>query len=73
MPRLKRVEPRLRRDGPVLEVRIEPVLDAQKVMRDEGDKVPSVLIKALIDTGASGTLVQTSVVGGMGLRCRRVE
>jgi len=29
--------------------------------------VPSVLLKALIDTGASGTLVQTSVVERMGL------
>ena len=67
MPRLKRDEPLLRRDGPILEVRVEPVLDAQKVMQDDGDEVPSVLLKALIDTGASGTLVQTSVVEGMGL------
>ena len=67
MPRLKRVEPRLRRDEPILEVRLEPVLAAQKLMRDDAEEVPSVSIKALIDTGASGTLVQTSVVEGMGL------
>lgn len=67
MPRLKRAAPHLRRDGPTLEVQIELVLDAQKVMQDDGDEVPSVVIKALIDTDASGTLVQTLVVEGMGL------
>ncbi len=46
MPRLKRVEPRLRRDGPVLEVRIEPVLTVQKLMWDDAEEVPSVSIKA---------------------------
>ena len=67
MSRIKRVAPRLRRDGPILEVRIEPVLAAQKVMRDEGGEVPSILVGALIDTGAFGTLAQTSVIEGMGL------
>lgn len=62
MPRLKQTVPRLRRDGPVIEVQVEPVLAAQQVMQADGDEVISVSCKALIDTGASGTLIQTSVI-----------
>lgn len=67
MVRLKQVPPGLLRDGPTLEVQVEPVLDAQKVMRNDGDEVPSVSVNALIDTGASGTLIQTSVIEKLGL------
>lgn len=67
MPRLKQDDPRLRKDGPTVEVRVEPILDAQRLMRADGDEVPSILIRALVDTGASGTLVQTSVIKRLGL------
>ena len=67
MPHLKQVSPNLRRDGPTLEVQIEPVLAAQRVMQVDGDEVISVPIRVLIDTGASGTLVQTSVIERLGL------
>lgn len=67
MPRLEKDDPRLRKDGPTVEIRVEPVLDAQRLMRADGDEVPSISIRALIDTGASGTLVQTSVIKRLGL------
>jgi predicted aspartyl protease len=67
MPRLKKDDPRLRRDGPTLKVQVEPVLDAQRVMLADGDEVPSVSVSALIDTGASGTLIQTAVIDKLGL------
>ena len=67
MPRLERTTHTLRRDGPVLQIRVEPVLEAQAAMRADGDEIPSATILALLDTGASGTLIQTSVVDGMGL------
>ena len=67
MPRFKQTTPKLRRDGPILEVQVEPVLAAQKVMQVDGDEISSVPVRALIDTGASGTLVQASVIEKLGL------
>ena len=62
MPRLSIAAPKLRREGPTLNVQVQPVLAAQEVMRADGEEIPSVSIEALIDTGASGTLIQTSVI-----------
>jgi hypothetical protein len=67
MPRLKIAAPTLRREGPAIDIQIQPVLAAQEAMRADGEEVPSVSVKALIDTGASGTLIQTSIVGTLGL------
>lgn len=68
MPRLKQVSSRLKRDGPIIEeVQVESVLAAQKVMQADGDEIISVPVRALIDTGASGTLIQTSAIKRLGL------
>ena len=66
MPRLKRNAPDLLKNGPLLLVRIEPVLAVQEAMRADGDEIPTASILALIDTGANGTLIQTAVVAGLG-------
>lgn len=62
MPRFRRTIPDLRRVGPVLPVRIEQVLAVQEILRAEGSPVPSVSVLALLDTGASGTTIQSSVL-----------
>ena len=49
----------------MLRVRIEPVLAVQDAMRVDGEEVPSASALALIDTGASGTLIQTAIVAGL--------
>lgn len=67
MPRLSRTVPTLMRDGPLLRVQIEPALASQKVMLADGEEVPSISAMMLIDTGASGTLVQTDVINRLGL------
>ena len=67
MPRLKQASPRLKRDGAIIEVQVEPVLAAQEVMQADGDEIISVPVRALIDTGASGTLIQTSAIRRLGL------
>ena len=38
----------------------------QDILRQDGEPVPSASVLAMLDTGASGTLVQTSVLDGMG-------
>lgn len=66
MPRLERSAPDLLRNGPLLQVRIEPVLAVQEAMRADGEEVPFASAVTLIDTGASGTLIQTAIVAGLG-------
>lgn len=67
MTRLSRTIQTLKRDGPLLRVQVEPVLAAQKAMLADGEEVPSISAVMLIDTGASGTLVQTDVLNRLGL------
>ncbi len=66
MPHLERTAIDLLRKGPLLTVRIEPVFAVQDAMRADGEEVPFASALMLIDTGASGTLVQTSIVTGLG-------
>ncbi len=67
MPRLSRTVQTLQRDGPLLRVQIEPVLASQKAMLADGEEIPSISAVMLIDTGASGTLVQTATIARLGL------
>ena len=66
MPCLERTAPDLLRNGPLLPVRIEPVLAVQEAMRADGEEVPFASALTLTDTGASGTLIQTAIVAGLG-------
>lgn len=61
MPRLTRSVTDLARIGPVLNISVEPILTVQEIMRRSGITVPSIEIRALIDTGASGSAVQAIV------------
>lgn len=61
MPRIQRILDDLIRYGPTLEVKIEPILDVQELLRAEGQPVPSAALLGMIDTGASGTLVEPNV------------
>ena len=67
MPRLKRTLGDLTRSGPTLDIRLEPVLGVQEILRTEGQAVPSVGILGMIDTGASSTLVQNAVFPQIGI------
>ncbi len=67
MPRLKRTLGDLTRTGPTLDIRLEPVLGVQEILRAEGQAVPSVKLLGMIDTGASGTLVQSAVFPQLGI------
>ena len=63
---LERSNPSLVKAGPVLAVRVETVLAVQEAMQADGEAVPSASTTMLIDTGASGTLIQTAVVTSLG-------
>ena len=57
----------MRRIGPVIPVQVGPIFETHAAWRRERGAVPSMTILALLDTGASGTLVRTSVLEGLGL------
>ena len=57
----------MRREGPTLTIRAEPVLAVQELLRESGEAIPSVTLTALVDTGASGTLVQSAVFSQVGI------
>ena len=67
MPSLKTVMEDMLREGPVLTIRAEPVLAVQELLQESGEEVPSVTLTALVDTGASGTLVQSAVFSQIGI------
>lgn len=67
MPRLKRTLSNLTRNGPTLTVRLEPILSVQEILKAEGQAIPSVNLLGMIDTGASGTLVQTAAFKEIGV------
>jgi hypothetical protein len=54
--------------GPIVSARIEQVLAVQEMLRTAGEPIPSVSVQALIDTGASGTTVQSSVLHGFDIQ-----
>lgn len=55
------------REGPILTIRAEPVLAVHALLRESGEDVPSVELTALIDTGASGTLIQSALFSQLGI------
>jgi len=68
MPRLKWTLGDLARTGPTLDIRLEPVLGVQEILKAEGQAVPYVNLLGMIDTGASGTLVQIAVFPQLGIK-----
>lgn len=70
MPTLRRIErtfPDLQQSGPLLDLTLEPTLETQALLQGEGQAIPVARLRALIDTGASGTIMQASLMAGFGL------
>ena len=67
MPSLKRSSDNLTRSGPLLGIRIEPILNVQEQLRAAGQKIPSANITGMIDTGASGTLIEGEYFQAIGV------
>lgn len=67
MPRLQRTLGNLTRSGPTINVRLEPTLAVQEILKTEGRTVPHVNLLGMIDTGASGTLVQSAAFPQIGV------
>lgn len=69
MPQFRRSIANLTKNGPVLELRIEPVLAVQEmeILRANGQEVPSVSLRGLIDTGASSSLLESTVFDTLGI------
>jgi hypothetical protein len=67
LPRLKRNFGDLTRSGPTIEVRLEPILSVQRILKAEGQEIPFVALLGMIDTGASGTLAQTTAFKEIGV------
>lgn len=67
MPRLKHILDDLTRTGPTLDLRVEPTLGVQELLRAEGREIPSATLRGMIDTGASGTLIKSTVFEPLGI------
>ena len=67
MPRLKRTLGDLTRNGPTLDIRIEPVLGVQELLLAAGQEIPFVSIRGMVDTGASGTLIENEFFQSLGI------
>lgn len=65
--RIQQTVPNLRRSGPTVQIRIEPILDLQELLQSEGENVPFVNLTALVDTGASATTIRSSALHGLSL------
>ena len=54
--------------GPIVETRIIVSTPVEEVLRANNDPLPEpVAVTALIDTGATGTVIQTGIAGRLGL------
>jgi len=67
LPRLKRTSSDLTRNGPTLDIKIEPILSVQALLRAAGEEIPFANISGMIDTGASGTLIESEVFQSLGI------
>jgi len=57
----------LNRMGPFIQVSITHPLIIQENLKQQGKKIPTVSVKALIDTGASGTVITPRVADQLNL------
>ena len=69
MPSLTQTLPNLEADGPCLKVTIAVTSAAEEAFAREGQSIPSpIAILALIDTGATGTVIQQGLAQQLGLQ-----
>ena len=55
--------PYLREEGPIIPITLKPIPEYISALRDRGDIPKELIVKALIDTGASFSAVAESVAG----------
>src|SRR5574341_789392 len=70
MPSLTRQVPNLRETGPIIEaLRIAVSTPAEEALRNSQQPIPAPLsVNAMIDTGATGTVIQDGVAAQLGLQ-----
>lgn len=68
MPHVVAQVPNLHHEGPVLEVQIYPSRPAIEVWREQDHALPPpVKVKAMIDTGATNTVIRQGIASDLGL------
>lgn len=68
MPSFTKQIPDLREAGPIVETRIAVGLALEEVLEHKGETIPTpVQIQAMIDTGATGTVVRSDLVHRLNL------
>lgn len=69
MPSLTTANPNLQVEGPLIDVHFLISTELEKKYREEGKPVPEpIVVKALIDTGASHSVIQEEIAKTLGLR-----
>ena len=67
MPSFTTQIPNLQQSGPICQVTITPSFETANLLRQQGLPIPSSIISALIDTGASVTGISSKVVQSLEL------
>ncbi len=58
-------------EGPLLDVNINASIERLRALQDSGQPIPNAItVKGLVDTGASTTCIDTSVVEALGLETK---
>lgn len=65
--RIRRVILDMQRNGPILDIAVEPILTIQEILQQDGEDIPSIRLTAVFDTGASNTVIQSTVFQHLGL------
>ena len=62
MPSLTTANPNLQLEGPIIDVHFLISTELEKKYREEGKPIPEpIIVKALIDTGASHSIIQEEI------------
>jgi predicted aspartyl protease len=72
MPSVSVGLPNLRLSGPVLDIQIGPSKPVLDLLGAKGQPVPSIRCTALVDTGASSTVIKTGIASQLNLHPRGV-
>ena len=68
MPSITTQVPNLQEMGPVVEIKLTIGLKLEEILRQKGQNLPSpVQVRAMIDTGATGTVVREDIVKQLNL------
>lgn len=68
MPSLTQNQPNLEKDGPLIEIHFFIPSDLERQYKEQGKTIPApVIVKAMIDTGASHCVIQEGIPKKLGL------